>query len=135
MQPQHYSISLAANHRYEELARKELEIRRQAGFPPFVRLVSIRVEGLSEDGTRRRALEIGSEARRWVKKRGYVSDIAILGPAPAPLEKLRNMFRWQVLLKADQLDPLHDLADHCLRLFKNKGAEKVILDVDPENML
>lgn len=135
MQPQHYSISLAANHRYEELARKELEIRGHAGFPPFVRLVSMRVEGLSEEGTRRRALEIGSEARLWVKLRGYKSDIAILGPAPAPIEKLRNMYRWQVLLKAEQLGPLHDLADHCLRLFKNKGAEKVILDVDPENML
>jgi len=135
MQPQHYSISLAAEHRYEELARKELEIRRLARFPPFVRLVSIRVEGLSEDGTRNRALEIGSEARRWVKKRGYASDIIILGPAPAPLEKLRNRFRWQVLLKADQLAPLHDLADHCLRHFINKGPEKFILDIDPENML
>lgn len=135
MQPDHYAIQYAAQHRYQELAEREAMIRQGAGFPPFSRLIFIVVEDRDESLVRRRATEIAQQARTWVRERSVSGVLSIMGPAPAPLERLRDRHRWQIMLKGTAVAALHDLADHLSRTFQRSGREKIIIDVDPENML
>jgi primosomal protein N' (replication factor Y) len=61
--------------------------------------------------------------------------IEILGPAPAPIEKLRNRYRWQILLKGKQSSTLLELAARARQLWPNSRAARLHVDVDPYSML
>lgn len=135
MQPDHYSIRLASEHDYTQFVNRELEIRRGALFPPFVRLVSIRVEGEDEQKVKEYTVQIAACARQWVGDSGERQSVHILGPAPAPIERIRDTFRWQFLIKAASISLLHDLVQFIQETCKTTTTEKVIIDVDPENML
>ena len=135
MQPHHYAISLAADHNYQRLVDRELQIRNEAGFPPFVRLVSIKIEGETEKGVREFATQVTSEARKWCNSVRHSSPLQVLGPAPAPIERIKDIYRWQSLLKGNNITELHNLVQYVLTKFKKSGKERLIVDVDPENML
>ncbi len=135
MQPLHYAISLAAGHDYQKLAERELQIRKEADYPPFVRLVSLRIEGGAEKRVREYAIEVAAQARSWCKTEKEGHGLQVLGPAPAPIERIRDVYRWQVLLKGNNLSRLHTLVQTIMTSVKKGRNEKLIVDVDPENML
>jgi primosomal protein N' (replication factor Y) len=65
----------------------------------------------------------------------YREHIEILGPAPSPIEKLRNRYRWQLLLKGNQIGPLIALANVARETFTRVRNVRMHIDVDPYNML
>ncbi len=135
MRPEHYAIGLACSHSYRELVEKELELRRNPLFPPFVRLVAVHVQGESEQEVERSATRIAAACRTAIRGQGGGAEI--LGPAPSPIDRLRKNYRWQVLLKAAS----SDILDGLCRYLRNSQQElvgsrcRMILDKDPENML
>ncbi len=135
MRPEHYAIRFAQQHQYEPLYQQELQVRRNPAFPPFVRLIAFHIHGEKEADVRKTAANLAVRCRKEVKLRG--AGIEILGPAPAPLEKLKNNYRWQVLLKGADLEELHLI---CRFIQENRpellqGASRIAIDVDPENMM
>ena len=124
MQPDHYAIKLASSHDYHKLAVRELKIRENAGFPPYVRLVSIKIEGIDEQNVRNQATEIASLSRGWCRKCGSETVLDILGPAPAPIEKIKDMYRWQILIKGRDIGQMHNLVDFIKKHFRGKTAIK-----------
>ncbi|OGR00637.1 MAG: primosomal protein N' [Deltaproteobacteria bacterium RIFOXYD12_FULL_55_16] len=131
-QPGHYSIAAARDHDYPSFFTKETGLRKALGYPPFSRLINLVLDGEQEELVQNRAEALaakGKTLRRYKKT-------AILGPAPAPLARLRGRFRWQILLKGPDLEELHGL---CLELEQEQarlgGAVNLSVDVDPENML
>ncbi|NNK58537.1 MAG: hypothetical protein HKP44_14630, partial [Desulfofustis sp.] len=74
-------------------------------------------------------------ARTWCRTHDHSQSLSVLGPAPAPLERLRDRYRWQILLKSISLQPLHSLVDWISATFQPPSATRVIIDIDPENML
>ena len=135
MRPDHYSIRLARQHQYEELYRHELQLRRSPVFPPFVRLVALHIQGEEEGDVRQSAQRLAGCCREEKKKRGLA--VEILGPAPSPIERLNRNYRWQILLKAAELEELHLLC----RQVQGSRPElvssgcRMSIDVDPENMM
>ena len=160
LQADHYSITLARNHDYQELYQREIALRRRLNFPPFGRLINLRLDGEDEERTRALALQLGAVANRLATgdhpreqsppatdrrlateqsdRLRQVGMIRVLGPAPAPLARLRGRYRWQLLLKGGEVGPLHRLCRQiCADFAKLPGAStvKLTLDVDPENMV
>jgi primosomal protein N' (replication factor Y) len=134
-QPEHYSVALARRHDYATLYEKEITLRKELGYPPFTRMINLRIEGIDETAVRNTALALARSATICNKQAGPVK---ILGPAPAPLTRLRGKFRWQLLLLGTEREVLHTL---CSRLMQHglgrqqaRGV-KVSVDVDPENLL
>ncbi|MBI5067879.1 MAG: primosomal protein N' [Deltaproteobacteria bacterium] len=124
------AVACAATHDYARFAEQELASRRAHGWPPYQRLVAVRVEG-SEAGARRTAEALAAAALPALG-----SDVAMLGPAPAALERLRGRSRWQLLFRA--ADPsalrrihraLRPVAEH------PPGGAAVRFDVDPNALL
>ena len=134
MNPGHYSINTARLHDYQELYGRELESRRALNFPPFVRLINVRIEGENEQQVRNSAKKLADRATRMTKQH---RSVMVLGPAPAPLAKLHGRHRWQLLLKSSDLKTLHGFTTALVGEQGDNlpGSVKLSLDVDPENML
>ncbi|MGI9535769.1 MAG: replication restart helicase PriA [Desulfocapsaceae bacterium] len=134
-QPDHYAISLAAANNYEALVERELAVREEVVFPPFCRLVFIIVEDREDQVARKSSKTIVEMARDWCRTHDPAQVLTVLGPAPAPLERLRDRYRWQILLKSSKLQPLHSLVEWISTTYQSKSQTRVIVDIDPENML
>jgi primosomal protein N' (replication factor Y) len=134
--PDHYTMRHLLHHDYESFFAEEIEFRRALNYPPFCRLVSLRVDGPKSDEveTKIRTLAHGLRAQlaRDEKRR---EQIEVLGPAPAPILKLRGRYRWQLLLKGRQSAALLELAGHARALLPRSRVYRLHIDVDPYSML
>lgn len=135
MRPEHYAIQYARGHRYGDLVGKELELRRSPQFPPYVRIVSVHIQGESEQLVQKSAARIAAACRSITSERR--SDVEVLGPAPSPLDRLKKNFRWQVMIKSASFDALHSVCSYIRQHQKDLSSAKckVMLDIDPENMM
>lgn len=134
-QPDHYSIALARKHDYTGLYDKEMSLRRELAYPPFSRLINLRIEGRDEKMVRKAALDCAVIAKELNR---FKPPVTILGPTPAPLTRLRSKYRWQLLLKGNDVRNLHFLGASLLHkgpAFSRDGKVRISIDVDPENLL
>ncbi|MEA2679981.1 MAG: hypothetical protein QOK03_1703, partial [Candidatus Binataceae bacterium] len=132
--PFHYSIRAARDQDYGRFIRRELELRRELMYPPFARMALVRIEGAD-------SARVGAIAARVAKALGRAAkpdSMRILGPAPAPIERIKRRYRWQVVVKAQELNEMR-AALSTMRAETAVMAEDsnvhVIIDVDPINML
>lgn len=137
--PGHYAITAARNHDYLTFFRQERELREQLGYPPFSFLACFRFQGNNQRNTSRMAEQTGERMRgilaRW-PKRG--TEIQVLGPAEAPLSKIRGKYRWQILVKCKRTGLLHyflgQMEEITGKLLRGSGVSMGV-DVDPYQML
>ncbi|MFQ5539386.1 MAG: primosomal protein N' [Candidatus Binatia bacterium] len=132
--PEHYSFQFALAHDYPGFFAAEVEVRRALNYPPFSRLVHLRFEGPRLQEVEQRAKMVGQRLRRRQEKGEGAGKIEVLGPAPAPLEKLRSRYRWHILLKGKKGPPILELAKEVRALFP-RGSVRLYIDVDPYHML
>lgn len=133
-QPEHYSIVTAQNHDYQALYKKEIALRQTLAYPPFSRLANIRIEGSDNSQVQDVALKLAGLAQKFLER----SEPEILGPAPAPLTRIRDKFRWQLLIKGKKLETLHIFLHRLAGEFQTLGRAgkvKIFIDVDPEYMM
>ncbi len=102
----------------------ETEARRHAGAPPFGRWAAIIVSSEDEAEAREAANRIGAT-------RPDVPDVAILGPAPAPLSLLRGRYRYRLLINARRSAELQAIIRAWLRALSFPKGVRVAVDVDP----
>lgn len=133
-QPDHYAVVAAKEHDYQSFYDREISLRHALSYPPYSRLVNIKFSGDKAELVSQAAQECAALAR----KSKNASSVEILGPAPAPLSKLRNRYRWQLLLKGRSLPSLTSLA-HFLRTTPpaqvRNNKVRMTLDIDPDSML
>jgi primosomal protein N' (replication factor Y) len=140
LRPAHYAIALAQRHAYGEMYEQEMRNRQCPAFPPMLRMINIHIQGGREQGVRQAATEIAAMCRGVAKSLAAETrrhPVEILGPAPSPLDRLRDRYRWQVLLKGAFQDDLHAV---CHQVVTRQGEFatgdiKIMVDVDPENMM
>jgi len=133
-QPQHPAIQSARSHDYMSFYREELKARREVGFPPFSRLVALRVDAGSETEARKTAVELSRVAKRHRAVRE--GKVTLLGPAPAPLTRLRGRYRFRLMLRASDRAALRNVIEVIAeRVDRGIAPTRVIIDVDPVSML
>ncbi len=120
------------DHDYERFYQEELGHRAALGYPPYGRLAQMIVSGSDEDQTRTAARELCS----LLSNSPSHAKVEVLGPAAAPLARLRGRFRFQILLKSG--DPAAVLAagrELSVAAGQLKRGLRATLDVDPVSML
>jgi primosomal protein N' (replication factor Y) len=133
-QPEHYSIIMARNHDYSGMYKREIELRKSLEYPPFSRLTNVKIEGEENTYVQDAALSLASLARKFQKG----SEPEILGPAPAPLTRIRDKYRWQLLIKGKNLEVVHAFLHRLegeIPALSRAGKVKIAIDVDPEYMM
>lgn len=135
--PEHISIVHTINADFKGFASQELRERSELLYPPFWRMAMIRINSATEDGGELAGERVIRRAQALQSQfSAYATGIQILGPATAPLFKLRNRFRFQVIVKAESANKLNQF---CKQLLSGddwvpKGT-KVQVDIDPFAML
>ena len=129
-QPDHPAVRLAASHDYERFYAEEVESRREVGYPPFTRLVTARVHAGAEDEARRATGLLAETARQHAAVRE--GAVQVLGPAPAPLARLRGRYHYRLLLKSPDRKLLRQVAALlAARIDRGLAPAHATLDIDP----
>jgi primosomal protein N' (replication factor Y) len=129
--PEHYAIRAAAEQNYAKFYQKELEFRRLMRYPPFAALANVVIRHPSQEEASRLAGEVGV----WLDP--PPEGLRVLGPAEAPVPKLKQEFRYQLLLKSASRKRLNEvLAGLRRRAVEGKWpATALVIDVDPLSLL
>jgi len=135
--PGHYAIGAALGHDYDAFVARELEERRGPGYPPHGRLTNVVVTGSDESAVQERTSEIAREIDgRLAQLRA--SSVEILGPAPCPIDRLRDRWRWHVLLRSAEAGPLGRVSRWLFETHADRvggGDLRMSLDRDPLALL
>ncbi len=130
--PDHHAIRAAAEHDYAAFARKELGFRRITRYPPYCALATVLVKDRDLDRARAAAGRVAATIRSLAP-----GDAQVLGPALAPLERLRGSYRVQLLVKTATRRQMQDLMTAMIgELEKRQNrVEDLVIDVDPVSTL
>lgn len=127
--PTHYSITLAQTHDYEAFYDKEVAYRYAMRYPPQVAMVNVVVKGRTYDEAMQGAQTLAAAVRH---ESG--DGVTVMGPAPAPLARLRGDYRAQFFLKGTQRPAMGKAVRRALEAHPEL-ARRATLDVDPLTML
>jgi len=129
-QPDHPAVRLAARHDYEGFYAEEIRARQEVGYPPFGRLVSVRVHAGAEADARSATQLLADAARQHQSVRD--GAVQVLGPAPAPHPRLRGRYHYRLLLKSPDRKLLRNVAALlAARIDQGLAPTHATLDIDP----
>jgi primosomal protein N' (replication factor Y) len=132
--PHHYSIRAARDQDYGRFMKRELDLRRELEYPPYARLVMVRIEGEEP----RPLASIAEAVAKSLGSEPTSGELRVLGPAPAPIERIKRRYRWQVLVKSRQLRTMRSALAR-MRAEIGPDAERLhvslAIDIDPVRML
>ncbi|HEY6660237.1 MAG TPA: primosomal protein N', partial [Pyrinomonadaceae bacterium] len=131
--PYHYALQHACAQDYEGFYDEELRYRQNHSYPPFVALASLLVHGPDLGRVRSDSLEL----RRQLDLANQNRKCRILGPAPAPLSRLKGEHRFQILIKSRSRRNLRELADAALKSLSESGINprSINLEIDPVSIM
>jgi len=131
--PYHYALRHACAQDYEGFYDEELRYRQNHSYPPFVALASFLVHGPDLGRVRNDSLELRKQLDAVNRER----KCRILGPAPAPLSRLKGEHRFQILIKSRSRKSLREIADAALKAAGDGGVNlrSVNLEIDPVSIM
>jgi primosomal protein N' (replication factor Y) len=134
--PGHHAVRYAVAHDYVSFVREEMEGRVDPPYPPNVRIANIVFSGLVEDSTAKLAIHAGEWLRELIATRAG-DEVTVVGPAPCPIERIKNRWRWHVLLKSAHPGELTRVSRYFMERFEvpNTAQLRVTLDRDPVALL
>jgi primosomal protein N' (replication factor Y) len=130
--PDHYAVQFAAGHDFQGFADKELRFRSWMHYPPFTTLanVVIRSDKLEE------AMKYTGVLGNWFQQTRH-EGVRVMGPAAAPIVRLKRDYRYQFLLKSSSRERLNSLlramVDHAVS--NRVPRTSVMIDVDAQSLL
>jgi primosomal protein N' (replication factor Y) len=131
LNPQHYSIRLACRQDYPAFYERELHFRKAMRYPPLVSIVNTVVRARTFTAAMDDAADLVDKVRNDTRER---NDVRVLGPAPAPLGRLRGEYRAQLLIKGTNRKRIREALRAAIAL-RPELQRRVIVDVDPLSVL
>lgn len=121
--PEHPVIQAVQRHDYESFVATELQQRQELNYPPYGRLILLRLSSFNQQDVE----ETAKKLAELLLENNPDSDFELLGPAPAPILRVANRYRWQILIKTSQGSSiiLPKLSEF------NSGSVYVSIDIDP----
>lgn len=134
--PEHYAITTATTHDYKGFYQNEITMRKQLEYPPFVDIIQIIISGENEKKVSHLSEKI---VAKYLKKMGEAHRHYVLGPRPAPRQKINDRYRFQILIKCKPVDriQIQGIIDNIKEDFNqsaNKGYSMVI-DINPYSFM
>jgi primosomal protein N' (replication factor Y) len=129
--PDHYAIRLAAAQDYGAFYQKELQFRRMMQYPPFSAMANVLVRAAKQEDAMRMSGELG----RFLTP--PPEGVRVMGPAEAPVPRLKAEFRYQMLIKASSRKTLNELLRKTIEHARAQKwpATSLVVDVDPLSLL
>jgi primosomal protein N' (replication factor Y) len=131
--PYHYALRHACAQDYEGFYEEELRYRQNHSYPPIVALASLLVHGPDLGKVRNDSLEL----RKQLDLVNQERKCRVIGPAPAPLSRLKGEHRFQLLIKSRSRKDLREVADAAMRAVAESGVNlrSINLEIDPVSIM
>lgn len=137
--PEHFSIVAAQHQDFIQFYNQEITFRKGLLYPPYTRIIQLKISGKDIGKTKQYALEIGNFFHDLkTTEKEICNPIQIMGPIESAIYKMANRYRWQILLKSAHIKDLHHFTKKFLtsKLYKKSTHNiKVVIDVDPYFMM
>ncbi len=135
--PDHYSLQHARSQNYRLFFEEEIRFRRNFRYPPFTVLANLMVRGRPQTKTRRAAEQVADLLLQQRTRLSAQRRMRVLGPAQAPLEKLKGDYRFQILIKSTNRKELHEVLESAMEELSQKKVlgRNPSIDIDPMNLL
>ncbi|MGA8742312.1 MAG: primosomal protein N' [Terracidiphilus sp.] len=130
--PDHYAIVAASTHDYAGFAERELKYRRWMHYPPFGVLANVLVQSEKLEEAAGWSAEIG----KWFQK-ASPEGVRVLGPCTAPIARIKNVYRFHLILKAGSRKALNAALRGALAHADESGIPRrsIIVDVDAQRLM
>lgn len=131
---ENFSIKAACTHNYDEFYRQEIILRKELNYPPFTNIAVILLSGSNDKVVYSKAEEV----KKNILNLPNVECCQVLGPARSPLSRIKNRFRWRMVLKCEDKERLiWILAKISDDFYKSNNRRIVALstDINPSNLL
>ncbi|MGD9184868.1 MAG: primosomal protein N' [Desulfobacterales bacterium] len=137
--PEHFSIRAAQNQDFRAFYQQEIVFRRALKYPPFSRIIQLKIAGRDKPQTETLARSLGEACRRLGQQDEVLrKSVEVMGPIEAALARIAGKYRWQILLKGQRAGTLHRFVWRVMTenpaLFNRRGVT-VAVDVDPFFMM
>jgi primosomal protein N' (replication factor Y) (superfamily II helicase) len=129
--PTHYAIQHALRHDYEAFYESEIQFRRTFHYPPVTSMIALLFRGEKAELVERASVDCGRILEEAIQP---LAGTRMQGPAPAPLARIKGVWRYQILLRSPHRVPLRRAVESVVLTKKWKGVDLAV-DVDPINIL
>jgi primosomal protein N' (replication factor Y) len=130
--PEHEAIQMMKQHDYIGFYEKEIEVRRALWYPPFCKIVSVLFTGPGEH-------VVGQAARFFARQLAPLREIAqrvqVLGPVPAAISKIKNKYRWRLLIKCENEEEIKSVLTDAKEACYNRECYENITIVIDQNIV
>ena len=133
--PNHHAVQCAVDHDYQRFVTRELEGRRDPPYPPTVRLANVVFSGTREEPVSKLAIDTAERLQGMLARQS--SDVAIVGPARCPVERIKNRWRWHFMIKSRSSAQMTTVCGWLASKLDvpSRGELRVIVDRDPVSLL
>ena len=129
--PFHPAIQYARRHDYVGFYEQEIEFRQQLNYPPVGRVALLTLRGRSEDRVKFVADHLRREMNTVAKELG---EVVVAGPAPAPLLRAENFYRYQIMLRTSRMPQLSRKLSALRETFQIPEDLRLVIDIDPMSL-
>ena len=129
--PFHPAIQYARRHDYIGFYDQEIEFRQELHYPPVGRIALLTLRGRSEDRVRFFSDHLRKEMDILASELG---DVVVAGPAPAPLLRAENFYRYQIMIRTPRMPQLSRQHSAKIDLLQIPDDIRLIIDIDPMSL-
>ncbi|MGL4730448.1 MAG: primosomal protein N' [Clostridium sp.] len=132
--PDNYSINYAVKNDYINFIKEELNLRKALNYPPFSKIMSLNFSSEMEEFLIKNVQGLGYKLKKMLE---INKEVSILGPCPCGISKLKNFYRWQIVIKGNIEEELAiNIKDFVYRELENVYNDiRTSIDINPNNML
>jgi primosomal protein N' (replication factor Y) len=132
----HHAVKCAVTHDYLGFALEELAGRRSPPYPPVTRLANVVVSGLDE----REVADTAQAAVAWLQRllaARALDAVRVIGPAPCPVDRIKQRWRWHLLVRSDDGRMLTNVLQYLAVRFPlpDRAGLRLTIDRDPATLL
>lgn len=129
--PDNFAIECSKKQNYDEFYETEIELRKQLKYPPFCDIISIGLTDTDNNKIKNVSERLYNNMSRTIKNEKM--DFNIYKPLPCPIDKIKNKYRWRIILKGKLNNKIIDIINKSIEQVNSKTT-RIIVDTNPTNL-
>jgi primosomal protein N' (replication factor Y) len=132
--PDHFSIECAKKQNYDEFFSIEQNLRKQLKYPPYCDIIVVGISGENEQDVKKVSEKLYTGIEKKIKMLNL--ELQAYSPRPAPIDKIKNKYRWRIIAKGEfNLEVNNAFQEILQELYNSTTKIRIVVDVNPSSMM
>ena len=129
--PENFAIESSKKQDYDKFYETEIELRKQLKYPPFCDIISIGLTDIDNNKIKNVSERLYKNIKNLIEKEN--TNIFIYKPLPCPIDKIKNRYRWRIIIKGKLTNKLINVINKAIEITNSKTT-RIIVDTNPSNL-